>query len=112
MSARRNYRLFAGTGGFAFQEEDGTIVPWAGGPAQTFNFGPFNFFQRPSERYTIYGKGYVDISDNIEAFTDISYTNNFSDAQIAPTASFGLSGYSINCDNPYIQNTPGYELGH
>jgi len=105
-----NYRLFAGTGGFFFQEEDGTIVDWAGGPAQTFNFGPFNFFQRPSERYTIYGKSHIDISDTVEAFADISYSNNFSDAQIAPTASFGLSSYSINCDNPFIQNTPGYNL--
>jgi len=108
-----NYRLMAGGPngtGFFFQQEDGTMVDWAGGPSQTFNFGPFNFFQRPSERYTIYGKGYVDITDNVEAFADISYTNNFSDAQIAPTASFGLGSYSINCDNPYLQNNPGVAL--
>ena len=105
-----NYRLMAGSGGFFFQEEDGTMVDWAGGPAQTFNFGPFNFFQRPSERYNLYGKGYIDVTDNIEAFADISYMNNFSDAQIAPTASFGLSSYSINCDNPFLQNNPGVPL--
>ena len=105
-----NYRLFAGEGGFAFQEEDGTIVPWAGGPSQTFNFGPFNFFQRPSERTSIYAKAHYDITDNLEAFTDVSYSNNFSDAQIAPSASFGLSSYSINCDNPYISGTPGLDL--
>jgi outer membrane receptor protein involved in Fe transport len=99
-----NYRLFGGPGGFAFQEENGDINPYAGGPLQTFNFGPFNFFQRPSERYTIYGKGYVDVTDNVEAFMDISYINNFSDAQIAPTASFGIGAYSINCDNPFIQS--------
>jgi iron complex outermembrane receptor protein len=101
-----NYRLFVGPVGNAFQEEDGTIVPFVGGPAQTYNFGPNNYFQRPSERYTIYGKGHIDVSDNVEAFADISYTNNVSDAQIAPTASFGTSSYSINCDNPYIQNSP------
>ena len=105
-----NYRLMAGSGGFFFQEEDGTMVPWAGGPAQTFNFGPFNFFQRPSERFTIYGKGFIDVTEDIEAFADISYMNNFSDAQIAPTASFGLSSYSINCDNPFLQNNPGVPL--
>jgi len=104
-----NFRLFAGDI-FAFQEESGEIVPWAGGPAQTFNFGPFNFFQRPSERYTLYAKGHYDITENHEAFADFSYMNNFSDAQIAPTASFGLSSYSINCDNPFIQNTPGINL--
>ena len=113
-----NYRLMNGgagtlssTGGqYWFQEADGTMIPWAGGPSQTFNFGPFNFFQRPSERYSIYGKGHFAVSDTLEAFMDISYMNNFSDAQIAPTASFGLSSYSINCDNPYLQGNPGEPL--
>jgi outer membrane receptor protein involved in Fe transport len=110
-----NYRAMAGgvnnplpAIGTHFQQEDGTITAFQGGPAETYNFGPNNFFQRPSERYSIYGKGTVDVSDNVEAFMDISYTNNFSDAQIAPTASFG-SNYSINCDNPFIQ-TPAYHL--
>ena len=109
-SGSGNYRLFVGSGGAAFMEDDGTIVPWAGSGPQTFNFGPFNFFQRPSERYTIYGKGHIDMTDDVEAFMDISYTNNLSDAQIAPTASFGTSSYSINCDNPFIQNSPGLDL--
>ncbi len=102
-----NFRLFGGPGGFAFQQENGSIDAFAGGPSQTFNFGPFNFFQRPSERYSIYGKGHYGITDNIEAFGDISYINNFSDAQIAPTASFGIGAYSINCDHPFIQGNPG-----
>ena len=104
-----NYRLFVGDGGAAFQEEDGTIIPFAGGPSQTFNFGPFNFFQRPSERYNVYAKGHYEITDTVEAFTEISYMNNVSDAQIAPTASFGTSSWSFNCDNPYLQ-TPGLNL--
>lgn len=92
----------------AFQEADGTIVPFAGGPAQTFNFGAQNFFQRPSERFTLYGKGHYELSDSVELFADISYTDNISDAQIAPTASFGA--FTINCDNPFIQGTPGLDL--
>ena len=111
-----NYRAMAGGTtnplppiGTHFQQEDGTITAFAGGPAETYNFGPNNFFQRPSERYSIYGKGHVDISDNVTAFMDITYMNNFSDAQIAPTASFG-SNYMINCDNPFIQNNPGVPL--
>ncbi len=102
-----NFRLFGGPGGFAFQQEDGSIDAYQGGPTQTFNFGPFNFFQRPSERYTFYGKSYYEVTEDIEAFLDISYVNNSSDAQIAPTASFGIGAYSINCDNPLIQTNPG-----
>ncbi len=105
-----NFRLFAGPGGLAFQEEDGTIVEFVGGPAQTFNFGQRNFFQRPSERISLYGKAHYEISDNIEAFADISYVDNTSDAQIAESASFGFGAFSINCDNPLIQNTPGLQL--
>lgn len=105
-----NFRLFGGPGGFAFQQESGDIGFYQGGPTQTFNFGPFNFFQRPSERWNLYAKGRYDITDNVEAFVDFSYTNNFSDAQIAPSASFGISAYSINCDNPLIQGNVGVPL--
>lgn len=105
-----NFRLFGGPGGFTFQEENGTIVDFVGGPAQTFNFGSRNFFQRPSERITLYGKANYEISDSVEAFADISYVDNFSDAQIAETASFGIGAFSINCNNPFIQNTPGQQL--
>ena len=108
-----NFRAFNGGGnnplptiGTHFQQEDGTMIPFVSSAATTFNFGPSNFFQRPSERWTIYGKGHIDIYDNLEAFLDLSYTNNESDAQIAPTASFG-GNYSINCDNPFIQGNPG-----
>lgn len=102
-----NFRLFGGPGGFTFQEEDGNIIPFVGGPAQTFNFGPFNFFQRPSERFQIYSKARYDITDSLEAYLDVGFTNNSTDAQIAPTASFGIGAFSINCDNPLIQGNTG-----
>ncbi len=97
-----NYRLFGGAGGYRFQQADGTIVPYAGGPAMTFNFGPFNFFQRPSERYQFFTKGHYQVTDTLEAYADFGYTTNVSDAQIAPTASFGIGAYQINCGNPFL----------
>lgn len=103
-----NFRAFGGAGGFGFQQEDGTIVPFVGGPQQTYNFGPLNYFQRPSERFQIFARSHYDINDNIRAFADISFVHNISNAQIAETASFG--SWSINCDNPLIQNTPGLQI--
>ncbi len=103
-----NFRAFGGSGGFGFQEEDGTIVPFVGGPAQTYNFGPLNYFQRPSERFQAYARAHYDINDDLRAFADLSFTHNISNAQIAETASFG--SWDINCDNPLIQNTPGLQL--
>jgi len=105
-----NFRTFTGSGGFGFQEENGNIIPFVGGPAQTFNFGPFNFFQRPSERFQIYGRAHYELTENLEIFGDLGYTSNSSDAQIAPSASFGFEAFSINCDNPLIQGTPGLNL--
>ena len=105
---RRFADFFTDFGDDAFQLEDGTLVPFAGGPSQTYNFGQRNFFQRPSERFTLYGRGHYDISDNLEAFLDVSYTDVYSDAQIAESASFGI--WDINCDNPFIQGTPGLDL--
>jgi len=101
-----NFRRFFGPGGSAFQFEDGTVENFSGGPSQTFNFGLWNFFQRPSERYQIYGKSHYEWAEGQEAFLDVSYVNNFSDAQIAQTASFGSSSYAINCNNPYIRTSP------
>lgn len=106
-----NFRLF-GNNGFGFQQEDGTIANFFDipGSERTFNFGPFNFFQRPAERVQLYTKAHYEVAPGHEAYGDISYTNNFSDAQIAPSASFGFGAYSINCDNPLIQGNAGIPL--
>ena len=45
------------------------------------------------------------MAPDIEAFADLSFTNTSSDAQIAPSASFG--SWTINCDNPLIQDPGG-----
>lgn len=102
-----NFRLFGGAGGFGFQEEDGTVIPFASSPLTTFNFGPFNFFQRPIERFVVYAKGRYEITEDHELFADLSFVNNSTDAQIAPSASFGFGAYEINCDNPLIQAGAG-----
>jgi len=106
-----NFRAFQGLSQSGlpalFQEEDGTLVPFVGGPAQTFNFGPRNFFQRPAERFQIYARSHYEITDDIEMFADLAFNNNKTDAQIAESATFG--SWLINCDNPFIQ--PGASPG-
>ncbi|MDT8437726.1 MAG: TonB-dependent receptor [Wenzhouxiangellaceae bacterium] len=102
-----NFRRFFGfdarDDGFddVFQLEDGTLKVFQGGPAETFNFGPFNFFQRPIERFQIYSRSHYEIAEDIELFADLSFVDTSSDAQIAPSASFGF--WDMNCDNPLIQ---------
>jgi len=107
-----NFRLFGGPGGFGFQQEDGTVDDFfATSPTvSSFNFGPFNFFQRPAERFQAYARGHFDITEDHQVFADVSFVNNTSDAQVAPTASFGIGAFSINCDNPLIQGNDGISL--
>ena len=99
-----NFRRFFGlaTGIDQFQLEDGTLKVFEGGPSETFNFGPFNFFQRPVERFQMYTQAHYELTDSIEAFADMSFNNTKSDAAVAPSASFGF--WETNCDNPLIQD--------
>lgn len=103
-----NFRRFNNIADFGatdfFQQEDGTFTPFAGGPAETFNFGASNFFQRPSERFQFYTKASYDVTENIELFADMAFTESQSDAQIAPSASFGFFQRTSNCDNPLFQD--------
>ena len=108
-----NFRSFGdpadGTGRRVFLEDDGTAVPFTGGAGQLYNFGPVNFFQRPSERYQFSLSGHYEVAPDVEAYTEFQYTNNVSDAQIAPTATFSPL-WNVNCDNPFIQDNPGIPL--
>lgn len=103
-----NFRRFNNIANFGatdfFQQEDGTFTPFAGGPAETFNFGASNFFQRPAERFQFYTKSTYDLNDDVELFADFGYTQSISDAQIAPSASFGFFQRTANCDNPLFQD--------
>ena len=77
---------------------DGSIVA---GSSNAFNFNPTNFFQRPTERFQ--GGFLVDyqVAENVELYLDATYFRNITDAQIAPSATFG-EVQSINCDNPFL----------
>jgi iron complex outermembrane receptor protein len=103
-----NFRRFNNVADFGgtdyFQQEDGTFTPFAGGPAETFNFGASNFFLRPAERFQFYTKAHYEFAEGHELFTDIAYTQNVSDAQIAPSASFGFFARTMNCGSPLIQD--------
>jgi len=103
-----NFRRFNNIADFDntdfFQQEDGTFTPFQGGPAETFNFGASNFFQRPSERFQIYTKANYEIANGHELFADFGFTESTSDAQIAPSASFGFFQRTSNCDNPLFQD--------
>ena len=66
-----------------------------------FNFNPFNIFLTPFERFNIYGSGRYEVSDNIEAFTQASFSRQTVSTIIAPGGSF-FNTYQFNLNNPFL----------
>ena len=74
-----------------------TLVP--GVPL--FNFAPYNYFQRPDERYTLGAFAEYEISPGAKPYLEAMFMNDHSDAQIAPSGNFNNTTY-LNCDNPLL----------
>ena len=66
-----------------------------------FNFGPFNYFQRPDQRYTAGGFADLEVSRAFDPYVQVMFMSDRSVAQIAPSADFGDTA-TINCDNPLL----------
>jgi outer membrane receptor protein involved in Fe transport len=66
-----------------------------------FNFAPYNYFQRPDERYTAGAFADYEISEALHPFLEAMFMDDRSVAQIAPSGNFGNTT-SINCDNPLL----------
>lgn len=71
------------------------------GSSNAFNFNPTNFFQRPTERFQGGFLANYDLTENVELYLDAAFFRNVTDAQIAPSATFGEI-QSVNCNNPFL----------
>jgi iron complex outermembrane receptor protein len=78
------------------------------GPNRTFipgstpyNFAPFNYFQRPDERYTAGAFADYEINEALHPFLEAMFMDDRSVAQIAPSGDFGNT-FNINCDSPLM----------
>ena len=66
-----------------------------------FNFAPYNYFQRPDERYTAGAFASYEISEAFKPFLEAMFMDDRTVAQIAPSGNFGNTS-NINCDNPLM----------
>ncbi|WP_052134982.1 TonB-dependent receptor domain-containing protein [Sphingomonas sp. 37zxx] len=88
----------------SFRVSDGTFVPGT----QTYNFAPYNYYQRPDERYSFGATAHYDVNENFKPYLELALMDDRSVAQIAPgTNSAGINinanGINgINCDNPFL----------
>jgi outer membrane receptor protein involved in Fe transport len=71
-------------------------------PGRTlFNFGPYNFYQRPDERYTFGTFAEYEISPGAKPYLEAMFMDDTSNSQIAPSGDF-FNTTTINCDNPLL----------
>jgi len=80
------------------RDSNGNVIT---GASNAYNFNPTNFFQRPYTRINAGFSARYDVTENIEAYMNVGYTDNITDAQIAPSGTFGEIN-QINCNNPFL----------
>jgi outer membrane receptor protein involved in Fe transport len=67
-----------------------------------FNFAPYNYFQRPDERYTFGGFADYEIAPGAHPYVEAMFMDDHTDAQIAPSGIFVGNVGTVNCDNPLM----------
>jgi outer membrane receptor protein involved in Fe transport len=67
-----------------------------------FNFGPYNFYQRPDERYTFGAFAEYEISPGAKPYLEAMFMDDTSNSQIAPSGAFLGNITTLNCDNPLL----------
>lgn len=86
-----------------------TFVPFSAALNQ-YNYGPLNYYQRPDERYTLGAFGRYEVTDKVEAFAQLMFTDYRSVSQIAPSGDF-FNTSTINCGNPLLSAQQSATIG-
>ncbi len=64
-----------------------------------FNFNPYNYFQRPDERFTAGAFANYEINESIKPYLEVMFMDDHTRAQIAPSGAFYGTDFFINCNN-------------
>ena len=104
-STTPNGRFFTSNGDYTLDENGpgDTFRPRVG--ADTFNFNPTNFYQRPDERYALGAFAHYEVNEYLEFYSEVMFYDFKSDAQIAFTGTFFTTN-QVSCANPLISSTP------
>ncbi len=89
-----------GVGGPAFDYvvDGDQFVPRQG---ELFNYGPFNYFQRPDERYSFGALAHFEVNAAAEIYTELMYMDDQSVSQIAPSGAFFITN-TLHCGNAFL----------
>ena len=91
--------------GFSFYTPDASGNPRKYVSAtDAYNFGPLNFFQRPSDQYNINSTLHYDINEHARLYSDFNFHLYTTDAQIAPGGIFFGQQATIAYENPLLND--------
>src|SRR6266496_1454383 len=105
-------RFFTDAGGgptFTIDSTTGLPRPFSSALDQ-FNFGPYNYYRRPSEQWAFSSFAHMDIVPKVRAYSEFSFHDNHTVAQIAPSGIFvgDFTGpNAIHFENPLLGFGPG-----
>jgi outer membrane receptor protein involved in Fe transport len=78
----------------------GTLKPFN---ENLFNFAPYNYFQRPDERYIAGAFADYEVTPAIKPYLEFMFMDDRTLAQIAPSGDFANTNL-LNCDNPLMSS--------
>lgn len=69
-----------------------------------FNYNPYNYFQRPDERFTAGAFANYEINEHFKPYLEVMFMDDHTRAQIAPSGAFYGTDFFINCNNPLMSS--------
>ena len=90
-----------------YRIEGNELLPGFG---EGFNFAAPSYFQRPDERVIVGTFAHYDLSERIEAYTELMFMDTKSTTQFGPAGNFFITR-TTNCDNPLLSDQQRAVLG-
>ena len=97
-------RIIAPTGQFVAADAAGNVRAFTAATDQ-FNFAPYNYYQRPSERYSFHASAHYDVARFARIYGEFGFHDDHTVAQIAPSGLFGIP-VTLFFENPML--TPAW----
>jgi len=88
-------------GDWGWPDDSGTANTFRPRAGDVFNYGPFNWMQRPDEKWSAGGFANYEFNEHFDAYGSFMFMDDYSTAQIAFSGNFGVTD-QVNCDNPML----------
>ncbi|KRC78401.1 TonB-dependent receptor domain-containing protein [Sphingomonas sp. Root241] len=75
-----------------------------------YNYAPLNYFQRNDKRYTAGAFARFEADPAAEVYASFMFMDDRTNSQVAPSALFQGTTYTVNCNNPLISAQQGQLL--